>query len=101
MGPVTNVVLFDKEPSGVASVRYSNTEAAEDCVKVCSDFQVSSFSIVNPWILCQGCLLFMLAHSFPTVFTERGLIYCTAIYITDSPIESTGHAWTALLWDGS
>ena len=37
MGPVTNVVLFDKEPSGVASVRYSNTEAAEACVKVCSD----------------------------------------------------------------
>ena len=36
MGPVTNVVLFDKEPSGVASVRYSNTEAAEACVKVCS-----------------------------------------------------------------
>ena len=35
MGPVTNVVLFDKEPSGVASVRYSNTEAAEACVKVC------------------------------------------------------------------
>ena len=42
MGPVTNVVLFDKEPSGVASVRYSNVEAAEACVKVCSDLQASS-----------------------------------------------------------
>jgi len=36
MGPVTNVVLFDKESAGVASVRYSNAVAAEECVKVCS-----------------------------------------------------------------
>ncbi|KAL2043439.1 hypothetical protein N7G274_003746 [Stereocaulon virgatum] len=34
MGPVTNVVLFDKETDGVASVRYSNAEAADACVKV-------------------------------------------------------------------
>ena len=36
MGPVTNVVLFDKETDGVASVRYSNAEAADACVKVCT-----------------------------------------------------------------
>lgn len=36
MGPVTNVVLFDKETDGVASVRYSNAEAADACVNVCT-----------------------------------------------------------------
>ena len=34
MGPVTNVVLFDKEADGVASVRYGNAEAAKACVDV-------------------------------------------------------------------
>ena len=34
MGDVTNVVLFDKEPDGVASVRYGNAVAANECVKV-------------------------------------------------------------------
>ncbi|KAL8722424.1 MAG: hypothetical protein Q9225_001103 [Loekoesia sp. 1 TL-2023] len=31
---VTNVVLFDKEPDGVASVRFSNAEGARACVRV-------------------------------------------------------------------
>lgn len=35
MGEVTNVVLFDKEIDGVASVRYGNAVAANECVKVC------------------------------------------------------------------
>ncbi len=34
LGEVTNVVLFDKELDGVASVRYSNAEAAKACVRV-------------------------------------------------------------------
>ena len=34
MGEVTNVVLFDKETDGVASVRYGNAVAANECVKV-------------------------------------------------------------------
>ena len=34
MGTVTNVVLFDKEPDGVASVRFGNAEEAEECVRV-------------------------------------------------------------------
>lgn len=34
VGEVTNVVLFDKEPDGVASVRYTDAEAAKDCVRV-------------------------------------------------------------------
>ena len=34
VGDVTNVVLFDKEPDGVASVRYADAEAAKACVKV-------------------------------------------------------------------
>ncbi|KAL8803481.1 MAG: hypothetical protein Q9182_003178 [Xanthomendoza sp. 2 TL-2023] len=31
---VTNVVLFDKEPNGVASVRFSDAEGAKACVRV-------------------------------------------------------------------
>ena len=34
LGDVTNVVLYDKEPDGIASVRYSNPEAARACVNV-------------------------------------------------------------------
>jgi HIV Tat-specific factor 1 len=34
LGEVTNVVLFDKEDEGVASVRFSNAEAAAACVRV-------------------------------------------------------------------
>lgn len=41
MGPVTNVVLFDKEAEGVASVRFGNAEAATACVDVSNPF---------PWI---------------------------------------------------
>lgn len=35
VGDVTNVVLFDKEPDGVASVRFANSEDAKACVRVC------------------------------------------------------------------
>ncbi|OCT52340.1 hypothetical protein CLCR_09271 [Cladophialophora carrionii] len=34
LGEVTNVVLFDKEDEGVASVRFSNAEAAAACVRL-------------------------------------------------------------------
>ncbi|KAL2872008.1 U2 snRNP complex subunit CUS2 [Aspergillus lucknowensis] len=34
LGEVTNVVLYDKEPEGVVSVRFSDPEAARNCVKV-------------------------------------------------------------------
>jgi len=34
LGEVTNVVLFDKEQAGVASVRFSNAEAAAACVRL-------------------------------------------------------------------
>ncbi|EXJ82145.1 hypothetical protein A1O1_08214 [Capronia coronata CBS 617.96] len=34
LGEVTNVVLFDKEEDGVASVRFSNAEAAAACVSL-------------------------------------------------------------------
>ena len=37
LGEVTNVVLFDKEPDGVASVRFANAQAAETCVRVRHD----------------------------------------------------------------
>ena len=34
VGEVTNVVLFDREPEGVASVRFGNAEAAKACVRI-------------------------------------------------------------------
>jgi len=34
LGEVTNVVLFDKESDGVASVRFSNAESASACVRL-------------------------------------------------------------------
>lgn len=34
LGEVTNVVLFDGEEDGVMSVRFSDEQAALDCVKV-------------------------------------------------------------------
>jgi HIV Tat-specific factor 1 len=37
LGEVTNVVLFDKEPAGVASVRFANASAAEACVQLMND----------------------------------------------------------------
>ena len=34
LGQVTNVVLFDKETEGIASVRFANATAAAACVRV-------------------------------------------------------------------
>ena len=34
LGEVTNVVLFDKEADGVASVRFADADAAKACVRV-------------------------------------------------------------------
>lgn len=34
LGDVTNVVLFDREEDGVASVRFTTPEAARACVRV-------------------------------------------------------------------
>lgn len=34
LGEVTNVVLFDKEPDGIATVRFGNAEAASACVRL-------------------------------------------------------------------
>lgn len=38
VGTVTNVVLYDQETDGVASVRYSTVEAANACVRVIIKF---------------------------------------------------------------
>lgn len=46
LGDVTNVVLFDKEPAGVASVRFSDVAAAEACVRVsASSFYRHTFAM--------------------------------------------------------
>jgi HIV Tat-specific factor 1 len=34
VGEVTNVVLYDKEPEGVVSVRFADPESARQCVEV-------------------------------------------------------------------
>ena len=34
LGEVTNVVLYDQEPNGVASIRFREEDAAQSCVKV-------------------------------------------------------------------
>lgn len=36
LGEVTNVVLFDKETDGVATVRFANPQAAEACIRMMS-----------------------------------------------------------------
>ena len=34
LGPVTNVILYDKEPEGVMTVRFTDSKDADACVKV-------------------------------------------------------------------
>lgn len=41
---MTNVVLFDKEPEGVVSVRFSDPEAARQCVRVRIPLKYTCFS---------------------------------------------------------
>lgn len=47
VGDVTNVVLFDKELDGVASVRYTNAEAAKACVRVRLHLFMHSLEVVS------------------------------------------------------
>lgn len=59
VGDVTNVVLFDKEPDGVASVRFANPEDAKACVRVCH------FLLPDFLLLCIKFLLDSLLASSP------------------------------------
>ena len=34
LGAVTNVILYDKEPNGIVSVRFVDAEVAQACVQV-------------------------------------------------------------------
>lgn len=56
VGDVTNVVLFDKEPDGVASVRFANPEDAKACVRVCR-FPLPNFLLLCFKFLCFKFLL--------------------------------------------
>lgn len=47
LGEVTNVVLYDKEPDGVASVRFSNAESAKACIRV----SIPMFLDQNPQLI--------------------------------------------------
>lgn len=46
LGEVTNVVLYDKEQDGVASVRFSTPEAAKACVEVMNGRWFSGIQVV-------------------------------------------------------
>ncbi|EZF29728.1 hypothetical protein H101_06616 [Trichophyton interdigitale H6] len=46
LGEVTNVVLYDKEESGIATVRFSDPECAQACVQVW--FYLSTSMILRP-----------------------------------------------------
>jgi hypothetical protein len=50
------VVLFDKEPDGVASIRFADAQAASACVRV---------SMIRFFIMIDR--LTMLAHGWPVV----------------------------------
>lgn len=70
LGEVTNVVLFDKEPSGVASVRFANAEAAQACVRVRDALQnqvLSTNTTLSSWM--EGGL--MKDSSRPTFLLEK------------------------------
>lgn len=45
---MTNVVLYDKEPEGVVSVRFAEPEAARQCVQVCLLATQSFFPLFVP-----------------------------------------------------
>ncbi|KAK5013568.1 hypothetical protein LTR16_001749 [Cryomyces antarcticus] len=49
LGEVTNVVLYDKEPAGVASVRFDSDEAARACVRL-MDGRAFGGRQVEAWI---------------------------------------------------
>lgn len=72
-GPVTNVVLFDKEVDGVASVRYSNAEAAEACVGVRNLPLLAQVSNVSHAICSESTPVACSRRCFPCMcafFTE-------------------------------
>jgi HIV Tat-specific factor 1 len=46
LGDITNVVLFDKEPEGVASVKFTTTQAAAACVRLMNGRHFSGQKIV-------------------------------------------------------
>jgi HIV Tat-specific factor 1 len=52
LGAVTNVVLFDQEKDGVASVRFSDAEAAAACVRVL--FSLMHSDVANVEQLMNG-----------------------------------------------
>ncbi|KAL9131249.1 MAG: hypothetical protein Q9217_000791 [Psora testacea] len=71
MGDVTNVVLFDKEPEGVASVRFSNAVAAEACVRAMNGRHFSGM-VVEAYI-ADGSEKFKKTNEKRVGFQEGGI----------------------------
>lgn len=84
VGDVTNVVLFDKEPDGVASVRFANPEDAKACVRVCPIF---------PIFLCFK-FFFLASPPLPTSFPDVDKYALYAPHLTpllDTPPKVSTH----------
>lgn len=76
LGDVTNVVLYDKEPDGVASVRFSTPEAAAACVRVSSPLSLTVFPYFAflPSSLTQAIFLLLSAPSHQPTVPKRPLL---------------------------
>lgn len=83
LGDVTNVVLYDKEPDGIASVRYSTPEAAEACVKVRS----RGFLPSAPWCFIYFSAVFFLLFYLDLLITQ---------IIPNIPTFAEGDEWSLL-----
>lgn len=66
VGTVTNVVLYDQEPDGVASVRYSTVESANACVRVRASLPIVELLSASP-----SYHPLFLSTSYPTSFRPQ------------------------------
>ena len=78
LGDVTNVVLYDKEPDGVASVRFSTPEAAAACVRVSSPLSLAPFTpsftfFLLPSFLSPPKSIFLILSARPLLTNQQFL----------------------------
>lgn len=64
LGEVTNVVLYDKEPNGVATVRFTDPDAARQCVSVCFSATIPSEGL----LCCANNLSFLSDDGWPLLW---------------------------------
>ena len=79
LGEVTNVVLFDKEPDGVASVRFSTPEAANACIRVCVFSYSQSIAFHIEYLVCSATFLI-------TASLSRAMLSLSSLYRHPHPV---------------